>query len=368
LANGGMEEPKNNQRSAPKALVQPLVCSLCFLFALVITCLVIGRYLPFPDVSMVRPKLDWLGTQGDSFDVIFIGSSRVAQQIIPSVFDQTAAALGAPVRSYNAGIPAMVPPEDSYLLEQVLQHPHHRLRWALIELMPLGGQFDPMLEGTERTDYWHDSRRMWLLTKRAAVDCVRFWQERAFRPQTWRELCRHTIESWCSHLKSFAARTTNYGRGASLLASHLHGRRKPSRYDDGGPTGDGWVDPGGLQFMEGDRLVAYESQFAAARDNPRVHSQDGLSEESLAETIELLRRHGVGTILFLPPTLAPSQFYPARLLESVPLFDLSDIARHPELYAASNHRDGVHLNLDGARIFTRELATLFAGVVRPVSQ
>src|SRR6202044_3122926 len=141
-------------------------------------CLVIERSLPFPDVPGIRPKLDWLAAHGDDFDVIFIGSSRVEQQIIPSEFDQTAASLGCPVRSFNAGMPAMVPPEDSYVLEQILRRPHRRLRWVFLEVMPLGGQFDAALAGTGRMDYWHDVRRMRLLTRRAVADVLRVWQER----------------------------------------------------------------------------------------------------------------------------------------------------------------------------------------------
>ena len=319
-------------------------------------------------MPIVHQKLDWLAAHGDDFDVIFIGSSRVEQQIIPEVFDHTAAALGHPVRSFNAGISAMVPPEDYYVIEQILRRPHHRLRWAFIELMPLGGQFDPLLEGTGRMDYWHDARRMRLLTRRAVVDFARNWRERATRPRIWRQVSVDLIGSWWNHLQHFATNAANYGRGASLLAARFHGRKKPSRYDEGGPAGDGWADPPGFQFMEGERLAAYERQFALARENPRAHVQDDLSEESLRDVIELLRGQGVETILFLPPTLAPSQFYPARLWESVSLFDLSDIARYPELYATANYKDGVHLNLDGSRIFSRELATLFAEHAPPLAR
>ena len=70
----------------------------------------------------------------------------------------------------------------------------------------------------------------------------------------------------------------------------------------------------------------------------------------------------------MPPTLANSEFFSTGSLAGVPVFDFSDIDRYPELYATENHKDGVHLNLAGAEIFSRELAALFAGQTTSVSR
>ena len=111
--------------------------------------------------------------------------------------------------------------------------------------------------------------------------------------------------------------------------------------------------------MSGKLLDDYAHQFAELSGNPSRHTGDPVSEGALRSDIELLRRHGIETVLFLPPTLANSQFLPTGSLEGVPVFDFSDIDRYPELYATGNHKDGVHLNLAGAGIFTREVASLF---------
>jgi lysophospholipase L1-like esterase len=75
--------------------------------------------------------------------------------------------------------------------------------------------------------------------------------------------------------------------------------------------------------------------------------------------IDLLKRHGIETILFLPPAITSSRFYPAHLANRVPLFDFSDTVRYAALYSTEHHKDGVHLNTAGARVFSRELAALF---------
>ena len=84
--------------------------------------------------------------------------------------------------------------------------------------------------------------------------------------------------------------------------------------------------------------------------------------------IDLLRRHGVKTILFLPPALTHFHFYPMHTLESTPLFDLSAPSENQDLYDAANRRDGVHLNLAGADLFTRKLATRFAEYAKAFPQ
>ncbi|HEY3901851.1 MAG TPA: hypothetical protein VGM54_24775 [Chthoniobacter sp.] len=351
---------------APRPPFQLLACVFCFVAGLVLASFAIGRCLPFPDVPGIRQKLAWLGKHGDDFDVVFIGSSRVEQQIIPEEFDRTAASLGHPVRSFNAGMAAMVPPEDSYVLEQILQRPHRRLRWVFLEIMPLGGQFDAALAGTGRMDYWHDIRRMELLTQRAIEDVSRTW-ERPKTAQSRYEELSHIAQGWSGHLQSFVTRGTNLGRGSVLLTSHFRHGKKTTHYDDAGPRHDGWV-PAKPLFMSGKLLDDYERQFAALSGNPSRHTADPLSEDALRSNIELLRRHGIETILFLPPTLANSQFFPTGSLRGVPVFDFSDIDRYPELYATGNHKDGVHLNLAGAEIFSRELASLFAGQTKAVSR
>ena len=96
-------------RTQGNTMIKSLACVCCFFAGLVLASLAIGRCLPFPDVPGIRQKLDWLARHGDDFDVVFLGSSRVEQQIIPEEFDHAAASLGHPVRSFNAGMAAMVP-------------------------------------------------------------------------------------------------------------------------------------------------------------------------------------------------------------------------------------------------------------------
>ena len=339
--------------------LRSLVCLACYCLGLGLASFVLGRCLPFPDVPTVRAKLDWLAKHGDEFDVIVIGSSRVQLQFIPSVFDRAAAESGRPVRSFNAGISAMVPPEDAYVLEQILRRPHRRLRWVVIEIMSFVQHFDPSLAASGRLDYWHDAFRMWLLTKRSAAYFAREYPGRNTSLVARFEFCIDVFSDWSNHLGQFVRRAINYGRGAALLTERMRGGRKQSKFERAGGSGDGWEAPGGPEIMDNIVVAKYERALTEFRDSSRKHLEDAVGEESLRGMISLLRGQGIEPILFIAPTVARAQFYPTHVVETVPLFDFSDPVEHADLFDAKHRRDGVHLNLVGAELFSRELAVRF---------
>ena len=61
-----------------------------FLATFAASCGVLGRCLPFPEIPLVRDKIEYLARHGDDYDVLFLGSSRVHCQIMPSIFDRIA--------------------------------------------------------------------------------------------------------------------------------------------------------------------------------------------------------------------------------------------------------------------------------------
>jgi len=354
-----MENTESCPKSEPRGFLHCLVCAVCFALGLGLTCFGIGRRLPFPDVTVVRPKMEWLTQHGDEFDLMVIGSSRVQHQFMPALFDQVAADNGRPVRSANVGIAAMFPPEDAYLIEQVLRRPHRRLRWVLIELWPFTEQVDQAMGASNRMDYWHDSRRMWLFTRRSVAD---------FRRADWKgagslgkriDLFGKLLTDWSSNFCAFLRRSTNYGQGAALLSERMGEEKRRSKFENGGPKGDGWVDPGEGQPMNARMRNEYELKLAALRAKPPGHLDDPLAETSLRGSIEKLRAEGIEPILFLAPALDRQHFWPKRLLESVALFDISDPERYPDLYDPANRREETHLNLPGSALYTRDLALQF---------
>ena len=61
---------------------------MTYLAALALSCALLGRSLPFPQVLIVRDKIEHLARHGDDYDVIFIGSSHIQSQVLPSVLNR----------------------------------------------------------------------------------------------------------------------------------------------------------------------------------------------------------------------------------------------------------------------------------------
>ena len=160
---------------------------------------------------MVREKLEFLARHGDDYDALFIGSSRVHYQIMPAVFDHLVSEGGVRMKSFNVGVAGMKSPEDGYVLEQILQRPHHRLRWVFIELSRLGTGAEH--DATARFGYWHDTPRLWLISRRLYSQ----WQEALARyPQArfwlkW-DLLREPFGNFREHARQWMSRAVNLGR------------------------------------------------------------------------------------------------------------------------------------------------------------
>ena len=132
---------------------------LAFLAAALLVATAIARVTPFPHIAIVTSKVAHFQTEGDDFDVLFLGSSRTYRQVIPEMFDRLMAEAGHPAKAYNLGIDGMRPPEDTYILEQALSKRTKPLRWVFVECSPIRLVMRPEDRGTLRATYWHDLKR-----------------------------------------------------------------------------------------------------------------------------------------------------------------------------------------------------------------
>jgi len=97
-------------------------------------------------------KMDFLGKQRDSFNVFFIGSSRIYRQAMPLVFD---AHTQSKTRSFNLGYRATFNPESYYLVENFIKEKAVQPTSILIELQPFVPIADRNLY-TVRSNYFLD--------------------------------------------------------------------------------------------------------------------------------------------------------------------------------------------------------------------
>ena len=77
-----------------KTVVRLTFVAAAFLLGLCLTCWVIRINLPVPKVPAVQAKLAHLAEHINDYDTLFLGSSRIYHQIIPSRFDELMARRG----------------------------------------------------------------------------------------------------------------------------------------------------------------------------------------------------------------------------------------------------------------------------------
>ena len=103
----------------------------------------------------VAAKLKYFTEHKDEFDTVIVGTSRLYYAASPQIFDATTREKGLPTRTFNFGIDAMHPPENFYVLDQILRTKPRNLKWVLLELGEVSARWHDIL-GTQRALYWHD--------------------------------------------------------------------------------------------------------------------------------------------------------------------------------------------------------------------
>ncbi|HEY3901850.1 MAG TPA: hypothetical protein VGM54_24770 [Chthoniobacter sp.] len=333
------------------------------------SCALLGCFLPFPRILIIRDKLEYLARHGDDYDVVFIGSSHIQGQVMPSVFDEVTCRAGVRVKSFNAGVAGMFAPEDGYVLEQILQRPHHRLRWVFFELSHVRTSLER--EGTARFTYWHDWPRLSLIVRRLWQQAVDASAPMAKNPQAsfaqrW-DIWSTMGETMAGHIHQWLARAVNLGRGNDLLAQWSHER--DSQRESGkslGPMGDGWMTAFGVpQLMPPEPRAKYLASYEERLATPATRERnDPVSQVALQRLVATVRRSGAVPIFVVPPTTEAGYFYPpAEREKDISILDFSDVRKYPELYDPDHRIDLDHLNTSGAKIFSAALAQYFVPMV-----
>lgn len=319
-----------------------------FAAAFVVTCALLGRVLSPPPVG--GGKTEWFRDHGEAFDVAFVGSSRTARQLSPSVFDAEMAAAGRPLRSFNLGFPGMRPPEDTVVIERALSRRRAPLALLVVECNPVRLGIPPEDEGTARAVHWHDAARMAVLWRRAFARHV---AEPGGRLDPG-VVAGHLAEL-PAHARHFAWNAARLGRGADLLRDLLAAPALRSAGPRLGPRGDGYAPPPAGRSLAGAKAEAWaRSVDEARRRRERRHLADFESQAELARKRALAERHGARLFLVAPP-VSGRVFVPGPGVEDA-FLDFADPDAYPELFAPEHRRDVGHLNAAGAELYSRLLA------------
>jgi hypothetical protein len=318
-----------------------------------VTVLVYHALLPPSIPEGVAEKLAFFTRHKDEFDTLFLGSSRFYYGVSPQSFDAVTRANGVPTRTFNFGVDGMNPPENFYVLDQILKTQPRRLKWVFVEVDNIQTKSHLRILGTHRLLYWHDWPRTALTLQKAINPRPRTtWFQKLNR--LWsarRELVLH--------FGLFEKQFTNVGRAADLLASlvETHVVEPDSKL---GPAGDGYRLAGAA--MPPERAEQFRRALEKEISTARPEFIDPYAEKAYREYATRIRNLGADPIFVVPPSVFQSPVLfresPARLLS------FNDSKTYPQLFDPKVRVDEQHLTNEGAAEFTRLLATEFVGIVR----
>ncbi|MEY2573978.1 MAG: hypothetical protein QOJ87_2191, partial [Verrucomicrobiota bacterium] len=109
------------------------LCVCVAIAAVIATSAVIHSLLPPIIPKGVAAKLEFFAQHKDEFDTLFVGTSSVYYSISPEIFDEITRQNGLSTHTFNFGIDAMHPPENFYVLDQILKTEPRNLKWVFLE-------------------------------------------------------------------------------------------------------------------------------------------------------------------------------------------------------------------------------------------
>ena len=350
-------------------------------------CLLIKPYIPRPPESWTSAKLEAFVDHKDEYDLLFLGSSQIYRHADPARFDALLADAGHELRSFNFGVPGMGALENRWVLQQVLEMEPANLRYIVFDA-PLPGL---LLSGnnhtTPRAKTWHDLESTRLAVEMAAATGM---------PFDWK------VDMARRHLVSFGYRLCNVGSLREIVDPWMRGtpatraEEEQLRFTFGpgglgpeGAAGDGWVSlneaykhaSGYERKLLRDRnnamkqgLPRFMEQLEADPHKPRVllrpdgkpravQELTGPERQTLEDLVALAEARGIAVVFTNAPDVRQKDYFiKAAEAEGVipTLLDMDDFERYPQLFDPDLRFDEMHLNKDGAELYTRALANAFA--------
>jgi len=320
------------------------------LAALIATSGLVHSFLPPMIPKGIAAKLRYFTEHKDEFDTVIVGTSRLYYSASPEIFDATTRENGLTTHTFNFGIDGMHPPENFYVLEQILKTKPRNLKWVLLEVGDIQTKWDNIL-GTRRGVYWHDWPRTRLTLKKA------------INPRgnaSWLRQCTQRLwvakRGLASNLALFAQQFANVGRVADLLPA-----AEQERFADAalelGPKQDGYRLAAGA--MSAERAVSYQKLLAQEIADARPTPLDPATDQGYREAATRIRAAGAEPIFVVTPVIfqTPVQF--RRSPPPAPIIAFNDARKFPEYYDPKARIDESHLTREAAEKFTVVLAREF---------
>ncbi len=335
--------------------VRNLLCVVIALVTLVATSALFHALFPPTIPQGVAAKLRFFTEHKDEFDTLLVGTSAIYYSVSPEIFDRTTRENGLPTHTFNFGIDALHPPENFYVLEQILKTKPKNLKWVFLEMGDLQTKLHEVL-GTERAVYWHDWPRTQLIVRKA------------FNPRGGAPWYIRVSRLWvarrdlATHLGLFARQLASAGRVANILSARNRENLAESEVELGLKR-DGYRLAGDAMSAEG--AVGFQKRLAQEIAEARPKPVDQYADEAYRDFAQRIRAIGATPIFVAAPLIFQSPISFRHEPPPGPLLSFNDARKYPMLFETKVRIDDAHLTREGAEEFTRLLAQEFVRTVGP---
>ena len=299
-------------------------------------------------------KMNYLIKQDLHPDTYFIGSSNIFRQIQPNIFD---AQTQKPTNSFNLGNDGCFTEQNLYILDNTIKRSSNKIKYIFLEL----NGFDdlaPKRYRTTKSKYFTHLASSWARYK--------YLQASNLPSMRKDELLKQYLISYLDNifkigmLKDIIRYYTGQNNWQELLGKHKDGYLSLPGFQT--------KSRGGRDYIPiASRDLAYRLNWAYKQKHNTVYNQHHL--ELLTNYItELKNRH-----IHLFILLTPKEFKLETHTELMTLFnklpqrhkiDLANPSKYYAFFETQNRWDSGHLNDQGAKLFTQELAKSFNSIIR----
>jgi hypothetical protein len=318
------------------------------------TSAVIHSLLPAMIPKGVAAKLKFFSEHKDEFDTVIVGTSRLYYSASPEIFDATTRENGLSTHTFNFGIDGMHPPENFYVLEQILKTKPKNLKWVLLEIGDIQTKWDNIL-GTQRAVYWHDWPRTSLTLKKALnprgnanwlIKITRLWLAK---------------RDFISNLTLFGKRFVNVGRASDFFPA-AERERFADAASELGPHGDGYRLAG--DAMSAERAASFQQRLAQEIAEATQKYLDPATESGYRHAAGQIRAAGATPVFVVTPIIFQTTSRFRQTPPPAPIIAFNDARKYPEFYDVKVRIDDGHLTRPAAENLARVLAQEFVRTFR----
>ncbi|MBD6619323.1 hypothetical protein FNW02_26720 [Komarekiella sp. 'clone 1'] len=356
-----------------KTIPRPVVMffySIIFLLALISTAGLINIVSPSSNIPRnlgdISTKFEHFAKHKDDYDVIFLGPSTTYQGVIPKVFDETMAANGKSIKSFNFGIMAANVAETDFYLQKILALKPANLKWVFLDC--LVDFFMEEAPTSTKNVYWH-----------TPLKTIENFQLIIESTSTLKE----KISGFYANSISFLYRWLGIGYFSNFWQQKSEvlpkGISAEKLIQEAGYYSMDWLENSAKrrEIFLSNSLDSYQKQLKQSKSG--IFVRGNMSTYPLnSSAIKILKKIAyridaqektskikVEPIFFVPPVLntdfdnsAITKAYKEGYIST--LFAFNKPNTFTTLYEVDRRADGRHLNHQGAQEFTRAFAGKFS--------